>query len=188
MLILEEHQIEPCRVVKRQADGVQTFPGAAFQDKLFRRLKQFSNQGHEDAIQTARQHYLATQGQFLVLVVQEESAVSVWGEDKALERSGAINAGKVEFVQKLNLEKLVAQMRNVGGLAIKDRRYGLKSYPRCFVGKEAVDWFRKTFELSEMEAVQLGQRLVKEKWIHHVTDEHEFESAELFYRFYWDEH
>ncbi len=187
MLILEEHQIDPCRVIKRQENGVQAFPGAAFQNKLFRRLKQFPSQGREDAIRTARQHYLDTHGKFLVLVVQEESAVSVWGEDTTLERSGAAKTGKAAFIQTLDLEKLVGQMRNIGGVAIKDRRYGLKSYPRCFVGQEAAAWFRTTFELNHEEAVQLGRRLVEEKVIHHVTDDHGFEDSELFYRFYWDE-
>ena len=40
---------------------------------------------------------------------------------------------------------------------------------------------------SRAEAVRLGRRLVRARYIHHVVDGHDFADAVLFYRFYMDE-
>lgn len=82
---------------------------------------------------------------------------------------------------------LVNQMRASGGLDIKNRTYRLQNYPLCFVGKEAVEWMRSKYSISTPEAIKLGQKLIDEKIIHHVADDHEFKNAELFFRFYIDE-
>jgi len=92
-----------------------------------------------------------------------------------------------EAICSIDLEKLVADMRNVGGVKIKDRRYNLKNYPRCFVGSEAVDWIATKLDLSIPEAIAIGQKLLEQNWIHHVTNQHPFKNEYLFYRFYWDE-
>ncbi|MBC6417985.1 MAG: hypothetical protein GDA44_03920 [Prochloron sp. SP5CPC1] len=78
-------------------------------------------------------------------------------------------------------------MRDKGGVTVKDRLYFLKKYPRCFVGQEAVEWLKNCLHISTAEALGIGQRLVNEKWIHHVCDEHYFEDGYLFDRFYVDE-
>ncbi len=78
-------------------------------------------------------------------------------------------------------------MRHVGGIKIKDRNYKFKIYPKCFIGQEAVEWFCANLGLSTQQAIRLGQRLIDEKWIHHVLDQQNFANDFLFYRFYWDE-
>lgn len=78
-------------------------------------------------------------------------------------------------------------MRNIGAIKIKDRRYKLKVYPKCFVVNEAVAWMKSEFNLSTEQAIRLGQRLIDEKIIHHVVDRQKFADEFLFYRFYWDE-
>ena len=70
--------------------------------------------------------------------------------------------------QALDLDALVERMRGPGGLAIADRRHLFSNYPRCFVGAEAVDWLMRREDLSRTEAIQLGQRLVESRVIHHV--------------------
>ena len=85
------------------------------------------------------------------------------------------------------IKELVAQMRSSHGVDIRDRRFGLHVYHRCFVGSEAVEWFMQNQLASREEAVRLGQILVKRGIIHHVTDEHPFKDAYLFYRFFVDE-
>ena len=82
---------------------------------------------------------------------------------------------------------LVNDMRGINGLEIKDRRYRLINYPQCFIGSEAVEWMQEKYGISPSQAVQLGEKLVAEKIIHHVTDDHTFKSDYLFYRFYLDE-
>ena len=85
------------------------------------------------------------------------------------------------------IKELVAQMRSSHGVDIRDRRFGLHVYHHCFVGSEAVEWFMQNQLASREEAVRLGQILVKRGIIHHVTDEHSFKDAYLFYRFFMDE-
>jgi hypothetical protein len=60
-------------------------------------------------------------------------------------------------------------------------------YPRCLVGAEAVRWMVDAIGATRSEAIALGRRLVAQKLLHHVLDEHDFEDAPLFYRFRADE-
>lgn len=87
----------------------------------------------------------------------------------------------------IDLAELVAQMRGEQGLDIQDRRHRLNIYPQCFVGSEAVIWLMKTQRATRKEATRIGQLLVQKRIIHHVLDEHPFDDAYLFYRFYEDE-
>lgn len=90
-------------------------------------------------------------------------------------------------LQEAVLERLIRQMRSVGGLEIQDRRFRLTVYPQCFVGSEAVTWLAKTQNATREAAVRIGQALVEKGILHHVTDEHPFKDEYLFYRFYEDE-
>lgn len=85
------------------------------------------------------------------------------------------------------LEQLVERMRGIDGLAIADRRHLLTTYPRCFVGREAVDWLVRNIGLTREEAVEVGRLLVQKGIVHHVLDEHGFKDRNFFYRFYADE-
>jgi small-conductance mechanosensitive channel len=85
------------------------------------------------------------------------------------------------------LGELVERMRGPDGVAIADRRHLLTVYARCFVGADAVAWLRRHGRLTRDEAVLVGRLLVERRIIHHVLDEHDFEDANLFYRFYADE-
>ena len=91
------------------------------------------------------------------------------------------------YVIPEDLEQLTAQMRGTSGVVIKDRRYRLKVYPKCFVGSEAVHWLMGNANLTLSEALRVGQRMLERRIIHHVVDEQEFENDYLFYRFYADE-
>ncbi|MEM9116540.1 MAG: mechanosensitive ion channel domain-containing protein [Cyanobacteria bacterium P01_F01_bin.56] len=87
----------------------------------------------------------------------------------------------------VEIQELTTQMRGNNGVDIRDRRFGLHVYPRCFVGSEAVQWFMQQQLASREEAIRLGQVLVERGIIHHVTDEHSFRDDHLFYRFFEDE-
>jgi small-conductance mechanosensitive channel len=82
---------------------------------------------------------------------------------------------------------LAASMRGPEGVSIVDRRHLLTTYPRCFVGREAVDWLTRAAGLTRKEAVALGQVLVDRGIIRHVLDEHGFKDDKLFYRFCADD-
>ncbi len=86
-----------------------------------------------------------------------------------------------------DLEQLVVKMRSADGLAISDRNYYLNFFPACFIGSEAVDWLVQKQNYKREEAIEIGQILLEKGIIHHVTDDHSFKDAYLFYRFYVDE-
>jgi potassium-dependent mechanosensitive channel len=89
--------------------------------------------------------------------------------------------------EDLDLEALANAMRGTSGVEIKDRRYLVNIYPKCFVGSEAVDWLVRNQRTTREGAIRIGLLLVNRGIIHHVLDEHSFEDKNLFYRFYADE-
>lgn len=86
-----------------------------------------------------------------------------------------------------DLERLAERMRAKSGVDIAPRRYLLKTYPRCFVGSDAVSWLVEREGLTRSEAVRLGRRLVAAGIISHVLDAHDFADRHLFYRFAADD-
>ena len=92
-----------------------------------------------------------------------------------------------EEAEEIDIDALIAQMRGPEGVEIKDRRYGLNVYPKCFLGSEAVQWLMWTQKAGIGAAIEIGKLLIDRGVIHHVTDEHDFKNERLFYRFYIDE-
>jgi len=68
---------------------------------------------------------------------------------------------------------------------VKDRRFLLKVYPNCFVGREAVTLLvTKGHAMDRDEAVRMGVAMQSELGLfEHVTGDHVFKDEELFYRF-----
>lgn len=93
-------------------------------------------------------------------------------------RSNPINALLVDA----QIQLLWQRLRTSGGLDVRTRQYGLRSYANCFVGREAVDWLVRHQAVDRGHAVRLGQRLMALGLISHVLDEHDFKDSELFYR------
>ncbi len=179
MLVLKSEQVKYCTLIL-QGDGPgDPQPGVRYQNKFFIKGKSFDKEQGQVAIKQARQLFLEQKAQGFLLVVEDENGFVIWHQTD--------RAQLADTLSSINLKELVAAMRNVGGLPIKNRQYHLKTYARCFVGSEAVTWLSNHLKISKGEAVQVGQRLMDEKWIHHVTDEHSFQDELLFYRFYWDE-
>ncbi|XP_052795915.1 rap guanine nucleotide exchange factor 4-like isoform X2 [Mya arenaria] len=72
---------------------------------------------------------------------------------------------------------------------IRDRKFHLRTYRRCMVGTEMVDWVLQHSGLvhSRAQAVGMWQALVEEGVIVHVCHEHQFKDKYLFYRFHEDD-
>ena len=185
MLMLKAEQVQYCRVHRQEKGRVETVPGIAYENKLFVKSKSFAKDQKEKAIQRCRDDFAKQNGRILFLVVEEETGFTLWYEDGQVQLAEKPNL--TDARSGINLDLLVANMRNVGGIEIKNRRYNLKIYSRCFVGSEAVSWLTDNLGISKQEAIALGQKLIDKKWIHHVTDDHQFKDEALFYRFYWDE-
>ncbi len=83
------------------------------------------------------------------------------------------------------IEQLASKLRLE--IEVKDRTYHLKRYERCFLGSDAVEWFRTELACSEREALLVGNRMISANLFRHVLDHHWFKNDELFYRFTSDE-
>jgi hypothetical protein len=80
------------------------------------------------------------------------------------------------------VEAAAKELAASGAVAIRDRRHLLRSYPRAFVGREAVDWLTARYDLSRGEAVALGERWVELGLVRHVLDEHGFRDGHFYYQ------
>ncbi|XP_071956083.1 rap guanine nucleotide exchange factor 4-like isoform X2 [Antedon mediterranea] len=74
---------------------------------------------------------------------------------------------------------------------IRDRKLHLRTYRRCLVGSEMVDWLIQQSPISlihsRTQAVGMWQSLLEEGVVVHVCWEHPFRDRELFYRFREDD-
>ncbi|XP_044938056.1 phosphatidylinositol 3,4,5-trisphosphate-dependent Rac exchanger 1 protein isoform X2 [Mustela putorius furo] len=85
-------------------------------------------------------------------------------------------------------EKLYHMMMNKKVNLIKDRRRKLSTVPKCFLGNEFVTWLLEIGEISKTEeGVNLGQALLENGIIHHVSDKHQFKNEQVMYRFRYDD-
>ncbi|XP_069739873.1 phosphatidylinositol 3,4,5-trisphosphate-dependent Rac exchanger 1 protein isoform X2 [Narcine bancroftii] len=85
-------------------------------------------------------------------------------------------------------EKLYHMMMNKKANLIKDRRRKLSTVPKCFFGNEFVSWLMEIGEISKAEeGVNLGQALLENGIIHHVSDKHHFKNEQVLYRFRYDD-
>ena len=96
-------------------------------------------------------------------------------------------SGRRSELERVDLVQLEDAMRGPRGLAISERNHLSKTYPRCFVGGEAVDWIMTRCGVSLGAAETVGQRLLELGVFHHVLDEHGFVEGRFFYRFRADE-
>ena len=187
MLLLKESQVEFQDVINPDSENPTPVIGIFYQNKLFKKVKSFPKDKLESAQQLTRR--LSLDPKIACLMLEEAEQYTIWCQDTKLKSydSSQVDKSNNNWIDKIDLKELVREMRDIGGVKIKDRRYRLTVYPRCIVGSEATTWLVRKFFVSEAEAVKLGQRLIDEKLLHHVTDEHPFEDGFFFYRFYWDD-
>uniref|UniRef100_A0A8C5M0G2 DEP domain-containing protein n=1 Tax=Leptobrachium leishanense TaxID=445787 RepID=A0A8C5M0G2_9ANUR len=84
-------------------------------------------------------------------------------------------------------EKLYHMLSKKSNL-IKDRRRKFSTIPKCFHGNEFVSWLMEYGEISKAEeGINLGQALLENGIIHHVSDKHQFKNERVLYRFRYDD-
>ena len=88
----------------------------------------------------------------------------------------------------LDMDFLQVAAKLKTGLDIKDRMYHFKTYKRCFVASEAIDFMlQEQMVNTRFQAVQLGRQLqINLQLWNHVCNEHEFKDELLFFRFVSD--
>ncbi|CAB1055633.1 Mercuric ion reductase (EC [Olavius sp. associated proteobacterium Delta 1] len=92
------------------------------------------------------------------------------------------------YFESIDLAELTSCMKRI--LDIRDRKYGFpaKTYPKCFVGSEAVKkLIDENIDGHEEDAVRIGNMMLNSGVFHHIQDAHPFENKKLFYRFLTDE-
>lgn len=122
----------------------------------------------------------------------------------SIDSKGSSDRDTVSQAQIINnncLYTLASRLR--GCVSVRNRRYRLKLYQKCFLGNEAVDALARFVsdddtgeERSEAdrkravqdkkiraEALSVGQQLVDHGFIEHVCSEHGLKDERLFYRF-----
>jgi hypothetical protein len=183
MLVLKEELVQFEKAIDFEIKHPFPFMGIFYQNQLFRPLKNFPKDELELAENFTRE--LSTKSDRLFLLVEEKEKYSIWQASSRIKFYNADHANL--WIDRVDLNTLVRKMRDIGGIKVKDRRYRLRIYPRCFIGSEAVEWMKQQLPMTDEECVKLGQRLIDAKLIHHVTNDHEFRDGFFFYRFYWDE-
>ncbi|XP_047330750.1 uncharacterized protein LOC124934290 [Impatiens glandulifera] len=82
------------------------------------------------------------------------------------------------------LDEMVAIVRVLRQkLPIQDRLMKMKIVKNCFAGAEMVDVMIQNFDCERKEAVEIGKKLARKHFIHHVFGGNEFEDGNHCYRF-----
>ena len=185
MIILTSEQVQYCNLINRTERQEEHLPGISYQNKLYAKVAFFHFNRKSQALEFCRNQFFRHQEKFSYVLIQDNVGFTVWKEDNEVTTSNG--AQKVDTLEQIDLQELVSQMRGHRGVSIKNRDYNLRFYPKTFIGKEAVSWFKKNLNLSKDEAIRLGQKLIDQKIVHHVLDKHTFKNEFIFYRFYCDE-
>ena len=199
MHILTKNLVTYCNLMRQNAGETEYLPGVSYQNKLYVKNKFFTLEQRQEALTYTKQKFLEVTNKIICyLLVEDRTGLTIWQEDSeaTIVKEETVETDpikekeetvEIDPIKEIDLETLVSQMRSVGGIKIKDRRYKLKVYSQCFIGSDAVQWIVENLKLPSEQAVRLGQRLIDEKWIHHVVDRQPFQDGFFFYRFYWDE-
>ena len=181
--ILKSQEVRYCPVIRQLNNKKIVIPGIIYRNDLYVQIDSFAE---NERRQASWRSWALKAKNIANLVVEEQGNYTLWSLDNNVELAHDPNL-RINFAYTLNLRKLVAQMRSEDGVEIKDRWYRLKIYHQCFIGSEGIEWLKEFFQISIDEAIDIGQRLIEEDWLHHVCDDHSFRDGYFFYRFYLDE-
>lgn len=182
MLILTADQVKSQPAFRRQNSKVEKLMAIAYREWLFIQGESYPAEEKTIAIQQTREKLDA--GQMCILVRDEHhQKYVVCYQDQDLE---PLSNQPLVTGNQQELASLVKAIREAPGL-IKNNRHQLRVYPQSIVGTELVDWLCDYLHCSRQEAVEVGQSLIEQGWLHHAWDKHDFKDQGLFYRFYEDE-
>ncbi len=88
-----------------------------------------------------------------------------------------------EAADRLGPGQVLASVRASDGVPVADRSYLGATYPRCWIGAEAVDLLVARHALARHDAWVLLHRLMQFGLIEHVTHERPFIDGAFYYRF-----
>lgn len=173
MLILNYQDVIYCQLIRPSLGKFKPIPGLAYHNRLFYQLESYANTEYTSAVLRARQLFDGAEQRLVFLVVEEPDACTIWCEDRHLMTLQEFEAKKKYFFEN-NLKNIVEDLRQLGGIPIKTHRVHSQVYSKCFVGCEAVPWIAAHLKIAIPEAVQLGQRLIDEKFGHQIENKNIF--------------
>lgn len=196
MLVLSAEQVTDCQASRDAEAGRETLPGILYRGWLFVKGEVFSAEEKRQAILRCRE--LLDQGRFCIVVADSET-YTLWNKDDLARPAGEApmpsskaasppapastsKSAPTPRPKKLLLAELAEKMQKADGL-VGNHVYRLRNYPQSFVGSEAVEWLCNRLQVPRSQAVRIGQQLLEAGWIRHVTDDHSFQDAYLFYHF-----
>jgi hypothetical protein len=183
MRLLSETQVKFQKVINLESKQPRPSIGILYEEKLFKKIKFFAK--HRADIDRQISHQLSIESKIACFLLESESGYTVWYHDRSLASYQSDRSN--DWIDKINLAELVKELRGAGGIDLQDRQYRMLVYKRCAIGSEVTDWLRERFDFDRDDAIKLGQRLIVNRLLHHVTDDHDFQDGYFFYRFYCDE-
>lgn len=79
--------------------------------------------------------------------------------------------------------ELLQEIKQSDTFELKNRTFKLINYPQCFLGSGLIEWLKKNKKMTTLEAISVGQELIRNNHIGHVTNDHDFKNEDLFYNF-----
>jgi len=81
-----------------------------------------------------------------------------------------LTSGTVTEKSVSDIHVLLMKITGRNGVEIRDRKWRLKTYKTCFIGRELVDWLLKNEDwiISRAKAETFAQQLLSEDYIRHV--------------------
>jgi hypothetical protein len=183
-MLLKSQDVIYCQLVRQFGTTAEIVGGVHYQSNTFMRGNSYPAEQRQVAITEMRRNFLDPEPAIACLLVEDGDVVTIWYEDQYIIKVVETDRDIVEYS---NLAQLVETMRSPHGVKIENRSQSFRlPHPRCFIGREAVDWIATNLNISRADAVLLGQRLIDEKWARNLSNKQPFEDAELFYQFALD--
>ena len=176
---ISSEKVTHCHLEREIRGKIRIVSGIIYENHYYVKIDSFC---HQEYTQAQWKSWALKGRNIPNLIVKNKQKYVIWAFQEDLKLVTFLHS-EVDFIYGLDLKQLVTQMGGEHGVEIKNRVYKFKIYPQCFIGSEAVDWLKKQYNISRSDAIELGQRLRDEKWLHHVCDEHDFEDGYFFYRF-----
>jgi hypothetical protein len=179
MLLLDESDTSSCYLYSERQQ--HPLPALTYQDKKFLEVPSSQVLDQDRAIAMARILDDQTGGKLLILVVTTEKQNKIWREAPHLAKSQPVEAQ--ELVAQFQLQDVALIMRSSPSLEQTNQRQGLRQYSGCFTGQAATQFLMTQYQLSQSNAIRLGQRLLNEHLIGPIGRQSLFTNGTLLYRF-----
>lgn len=179
MLLLNEADTASCYLWSEQHR--QPLPALQYLGKQFLEVPTSQVLDQARAIAFARSLDDKIEGKSLILVVTNQQQSKIWREAPHLAKSLPVEAQ--ELVAQFQIQDVALLMRSSPSLEQTNHRHHLRHYSGCFPGQAATQFLMTHYQLSQANALRLGQRLLNEHLIGAIGRQTLFTNSTMLYRF-----